>query len=380
MHSPLAAWPEPLPADTVDLLTRFHGDHSPTAALRERLRAHADDPAALHRIVEPIAPPPEDCAAELPPEGTEAWAALDAEGTRAIAAGEVAVVVLAGGMATRFGSVIKALAEVFEGVRFLDAKAADLTRWRGAVPAALMTSFATDEAIAAALEADGHSATWARAPQFVSLRLRPDGALFRDGTGRPSPYATGHGDLPEALRDAGLLDAWRARGVRTVLVSNVDNLGATVDPALYAHHRRAGGRITVELVSKWPGDRGGLPVSLGGHLVLAEAFRLPAGFPDDDFPLFNTNTLWIDLDVLDATARPETPWTWCVAQKKVDGRPAIQFERLVGELTWWHPTRYVRVAREGHAARFVPVKEVEDLDRYAEALRAVWARITATTG
>ena len=56
----------------------------------------------------------------------------------------------------------------------------------------------------------------------------------------------------------------------------------------------------------------------------------------------------------------------------LDGRPAIQFERLVGELTWWHPTRYVRVAREGPAARFVPVKEVEDLDRYAEALSALF--------
>jgi hypothetical protein len=34
--------------------------------------------------------------------------------------------------------------------------------------------------------------------------------------------------------------------------------------------------------------------------------------------------LWV-AETLDA------PWTWCVAKKKVDGRVAVQFERLVGE-------------------------------------------------
>jgi len=379
MHSPTAPRTT-LPTDTAALLARFHGDVCPTARLRAALLAHAADPAALHRIVDPIAPPPADCVAALPTEGNAAWTSLHDQGSRAIAAGEVAVVVLAGGMATRFGSVIKALAEVFpaEGVRFVDAKSADLTPWGGAIPAALMTSFATDAAIAEALLRDGLSDTFVCAPQFVALRLRPDGEPFLDAQGNPSPYATGHGDLPDALRAAGLLAAWRARGVRTVLVSNVDNLGATVDPVLYAHHRRSDARITVELVSKRPGDHGGLPVSLGGRLVLAEAFRLPKGFPEEAFPFFNTNTLWIDLDTLDASTGPDVPWTWCVAQKTVDGRPAVQFERLVGELTWWHRTAYVHVSREGRGSRFVPVKEVEDLTRNAEALRAVWSRIADT--
>ncbi len=379
MSTSPSAWPATLPADIAALLERFHGDVAPTARLRERLRAHAPDLSALHQIVAPIAPPPSDCVARLPRPGSQDWSALHAEGTRRVRAGEVAVVVLAGGMATRFGSVIKALAEVFpaKGVRFVDAKTADLRRWGGAIPAALMTSFATHAAIAEALEADGLSSTYTLAPQFVSLRLCPDGSLFLDDTGRPSPYATGHGDLPDALRAAGLLAAWRAQGVRTVLVSNVDNLGATVDPVLYAQHRQSEARITVELVSKQPGDRGGLPVSLGGRLVLAEAFRLPPAFPEGDFPYFNTNTLWIDLDTLEASARPDIPWTWCAAQKIVDGRPAIQFERLVGEITWWHPTRYVHVDREGPGSRFVPVKEVEDLTRNAEALQAVWSRISA---
>ena len=47
----------------------------------------------------------------------------------AIERGEIAAVVLAGGMATRFGSQVKALAPVLEGhgLSFLDLKLADLS-------------------------------------------------------------------------------------------------------------------------------------------------------------------------------------------------------------------------------------------------------------
>jgi UTP--glucose-1-phosphate uridylyltransferase len=347
-------------------LRRFHADRIPMDALCERLRAAGDDPHALHRIDDPIEAPSAGCAERPPPAGSAARRALEAEGSAALRRGELGAVILAGGMATRFGSTVKALAALpLPGEpTFLDAKLADVRRWGGAVPAALMTSFATHDAIAAAL---GPDAGVSLAPQFVGLRVTPTGDLFLTESGMPSPYATGHGDLPDALRLAGVLDAFRAAGVRTVLVSNVDNLGATVDPALYAMHRRGGAKISVELVAKRPGDRGGLPVVRGGRLVLAETFRLPADFPDEAFPLFNTNTLWIDLDALDG----DHPWTWCVATKKVDGREAVQCERLVGELTWWNDTRYLHVEREGAASRFLPIKELDDLARQREQLAAM---------
>ena len=65
----------------------------------------------------------------------------------------------------------------------------------------------------------------------------------------------------------------------------------------------------------------------------------------------------MDVPALEAPA----DYTWCVARKSVDEHEAIQFERLVGELTWWHPSRYVHVPREGPESRFVPVKDVDDL-------------------
>jgi UTP--glucose-1-phosphate uridylyltransferase len=192
----------------------------------------------------------------------------------------------------------------------------------------------------------------------VSLRLSADGMLFLDADGEPSPHAPGHGDLADALLLSGALERYRRAGVRTLFVCNVDNVGATLDPALAGLHRELGGAVTAELVSKRPGDTGGLPVRRAdGSLAIAEAFRVPPGFPHERFPLFNTNTLWIDLAALAVPAA----YTWCVARKSVDEREAIQFERLVGELTWWNPSRYVHVPREGVESRFVPVKDENDL-------------------
>lgn len=357
------------PAHIAAVLSRFGFDPKRFDALRAQLKATAT-PEELHRIRAKVAPPPPDCGEPLPARGTEAREALAAEGTAAIARGELGSVVLAGGMATRFGSVVKALAslELDHGPDwcFLDAKLRDLKLQRGAVPGAIMTSFATHEGIASWLAARGINDV-ALAPQFVSVRLTPDGATFLDRDDAPSLYATGHGDLPDALHAAGVLERWRARGVRTVVLSNVDNIGATIDPAVFAMHRRGGGRISVELVEKLPGDRGGLPVSVDGRLVLAEAFRLPASFPHETFPLFNTNTLWIDLDAMSLDA----PWTWCVVKKKVDDREAVQFERLVGELTWWHPTRWIHVPRVGAESRFIPVKDLAELERSGASIRAV---------
>jgi UTP--glucose-1-phosphate uridylyltransferase len=366
----------PLSEELRSALARFHFDRVPFAALRERTRAGGDLEAA-HRITRPVAPPPAGCALAPPPSGSDARRALRDEGEAAIARGELAVVVLAGGMATRFGSVVKALAPMFEegSARFIDVKLADLAQ-HPAVDATLMTSFATDGTIRAALAREGLTHVHV-APQFVSLRLAADGSLFRDDRGDPSPYATGHGDLPDALAQSGALARLRAKGVRTVLVSNVDNVGATLDPVLFAMHRASEKRVSVELVEKEPGDRGGLPVLCDGRLVLAEAFRLPKAFPADEFPLFNTNTLWLDLEALEGDA----PWTWCVARKKVDGREAIQWERLVGELTWWHSTNWFHVPRAGATSRFIPVKDLDDLHAHRPAIAAVLrARFASLAG
>ena len=81
-------------------------------------------------------------------------------------------------MATRFGGVVKAVLAAVDGTSFLEAKLEQTAALESAldttVPVALMTSFATDEAIRAHVveRALGEPLVF---HQFVSLRLEPDG-------------------------------------------------------------------------------------------------------------------------------------------------------------------------------------------------------------
>jgi len=315
------------------------------------------------------APEPGDIG-ELPEPGSEEHRRLERAGLAALARGELAMVVLAGGMATRMGGVVKALVDALPGVTFLDARLAEREHWQSVsganLPMWLMTSHATDRPIREALggRLDGDALATFR--QGVSLRLTPAGGLFLEDDGTPSVHATGHGDLPDALRASGLLHRFVQRGGRYIWIMNLDNLGAAVDPVLLGWHISSGASLTVEVVDK-AGDVGGIPARLNCRPVVLEDFRLPAGFDRDRVPYFNTNTFIADASALDAL---DADWSWFRVEKTVDGRPAVQFERLVGELTSWLDSRFVLVPREGAASRFLPAKSWDELERSRSQIAA----------
>jgi UTP--glucose-1-phosphate uridylyltransferase len=164
------------------------------------------------------------------------------------------------------------------------------------------------------------------------------------------------------------VDELRARGIRTLLLSNVDNLGARVDPRVLATHRASGNPLTIEVVRS-EGDPGGAPVRVDGRPQIVEALRFPPGFDPHALPVFNTNSLVIEVDALAG----DLPLTWLYVEKDVDGRPAVQLERLVNELSAFLPTTYLLVPRDGPRSRFLPVKTPEDLERTRPLLRELLA-------
>ena len=92
---------------------------------------------------------------------------------------------------------------------------------------------------------------------------------------------------------------------------------------------------------------------------IVEAFRFPEAFDQDSIPVFNTNTLVFDA----AALKRDFPLDFFAVSKTVDGKPAIQFERLVGQLSAFLPCTFLQVAREGEDARFQPVKDPDELAR-----------------
>jgi UTP--glucose-1-phosphate uridylyltransferase len=355
-----------LPEDVRERLARHRFDRARFVALAKTARAGSAAENRVRGVVE--APRPDDIGG-LPAEGSAEWRRLEARGLEALRRGECALCVLAGGMATRMGGVVKALVEALPGLSFLDLRLAEQDALGERVghkpPLWLMTSAATDSAIRQELSGQPDVAVFC---QYLWLRLTPEGELFVDEHGQPSEYAPGHGDLPDALGDSGLLDAFVARGGRVVMVANLDNLGATLDPVLVGWHIESGVPVSCEVADKLPGDRGGIPARLDGRPVVLEEFRLPEGFDAEAVRVFNTNTFFFDARALSGL---RAPWSFFRVEKRVGSVPVVQFERLIGEVTSWLDTRFVRVPRAGAASRFLPAKDFEELAARRPEIEAV---------
>lgn len=353
-------------AATRDLLDRFGFDPVRFEGLRAKV-ASGELSAATNVVAGRVEPPLPGDVARMPEPGSERFLEAEEAGKEAIRAGRVAQIVLAGGMATRFGGVVKGVVEALDGRSFLSWKLGETARLAtelaAAIPVAVMTSFATDEEARTHVSGlDVPRPIWFS--QFVAPRLTPEGELYRDPNGRPSLHGPGHGDLFEALQRSGALAELTDAGVRVVQVSNVDNLGARVDPVVVGEHLLGGRRVTVEVAAK-RGDTGGAPARVDGRLRLLEGPRFPAAFDQGSIDVFNTNTVTFDRDVL----AQDVDLGWLYTVKEVDGVPVVQLERLYHEITWQVESRFLEVPRSGPRGRFFPIKVPADLDASRDALR-----------
>lgn len=312
----------------------------------------------------------------LPNKGTAESDDLEELGRSTIRDDKLGVVILNGGMATRFGGVVKGVVEVLGGRSFLGLKLEDVRRaqeqFGGRIEVFVMNSFATEKStIAHILDHDHFGLEPGQIhhyTQFVSVRMKPNGHIFTTGEGDISPHGPGHGDCIPALRAHGCLRQFIDGGGEHLFVSNVDNLGARVDARLIGHHIRSEAQATVELAPKWPGDVGGAPYVVDGRLQLVEQLCFPEDFDPDIVDVFNTNTFHFRADALDR----DFDLGWYLVKKTVEDRPAVQIERLIGELTHVLTTEFVRVKRTGSDSRFFPVKTPDDLESGREEIAEMY--------
>lgn len=364
------------------LLTRFDFDEAGIRADFDRIRAGTLTAADAVQEGQ-ILPAPE--VGEVKPATADP--ALIEAGEAALAAGRVAQVVLNGGMATRFGGVVKGVVEVFDKKSFIALKAEDVKRaserYGAPLPLVLMNSFATHDKTM--VEAKAHSdfglpeGDLLSFTQSISVRLTPEGELYVGADDKPSYHAPGHGDFFRCIRRSGVLQQLLDRGVEYILFSNVDNLGATVEPAVLGHHIQSKKAMTAELTEKrrtasggW--DKGGAAVTVDGMLRVVEGFRFPPGFQQDQLPDFSTNNFIFTAEAL----TQEIPLDRYVVTKKVAGAPVLQLESIACEASGVVradgspalPLNPLRVPRDGKRGRFFPVKEPSDLDQLRDTLRA----------
>ncbi len=310
----------------------------------------------------------------------------------------VAVVKLNGGLGTSMGLTgAKSVLPVRDGLTFLDVLARQVLQLRRShdvpLPVAFMNSFRTEAETLATLAAypqlpvDGLPLSFT---QGSEPKLRADDLTPVDHPADPSLQwcPPGHGDVYLSLQRSGLLEALLGHGIRYAFISNGDNLGATCDPDIAAWLLREQVPYLAEVCERTVNDRKGGHLARrrsDGQVVLRDTAMVPAGeehfFEDETrHRTFNTNNLWVDLEVLDRLLRERggrLGLPIIVNRKTVDpsdpaSTPVIQIESAMGAAVEAIPgARALLVPR----TRFRPVKTTGELallrsDRYALDERA----------
>jgi UTP--glucose-1-phosphate uridylyltransferase len=182
----------------------------------------------------------------------------------------------------------------------------------------------------------------------------------------------GHGDIYTAMVTSGLLEKLLKAGYRYAFISNVDNLGAVMDERLLGYMAQNHYPFVMEVAQRTSADRKGghLARLTNGRLVLREIAQCPEedlqSFYDVDLHgFFNTNSIWLDLEVLEKVFvyNRMMPLDLIVNPKTVDprnpGSPKVyQIETAMGSaISAFYNASAVCVPRE----RFSPVKTCSDL-------------------
>ncbi|KAJ4483273.1 UTP-glucose-1-phosphate uridylyltransferase [Lentinula aciculospora] len=179
-------------------------------------------------------------------------------------------------------------------------------------------------------------------------------------------YPPGHGDLFLSLRRSGVLDQLLSEGKEYLFVSNSDNLGAVVDPAILQHLIESDLEFLMEVTNKTKADlQGGTLVNYNGSLRLLELGQVPFEHREDfksvfNFKILNTNNLWINIKALKRIMDNEGLNLDIMEKTRYldNGEVVIQLETAAGSaIKHFKKAHGVVVPRK----RFVPVKNCADL-------------------
>jgi UTP--glucose-1-phosphate uridylyltransferase len=295
------------------------------------------------------------------------------------------VIKLNGGLGTSMGlQKVKSLLEVRPGVNFLDLIVRQILSLReksgSKVRLLLMDSFSSSD------DTLGHLARYAdqglAAASEVELMQNQvpkiDEATLAPATWPENPALEwcppGHGDLYPALVGSGWLDRLLAEGVKYAFVSNSDNLGAVLEPGLLKTFAASDAPFLMEVTRRTSADRKGGHLAVrksDGRLLLREVAQCPDADLEefqniDKHRYFNTNSIWLRLDLLKQRLEEGggvLPLPMIKNRKTVDPRlksstPVIQLEVAMGAaIECFSGAQAIEVPR----SRFAPVKTTGDL-------------------
>jgi UDP-N-acetylglucosamine/UDP-N-acetylgalactosamine diphosphorylase len=314
-----------------------------------------------------------------------------ARGAELLRAGQVAMILVAGGLGTRLGfDQPKGLFELGPLSRrtlfqiLLEQLQAVCRRYGVRIPLFVMTSPATDDVTRRFLAehkwfgipADDarifrQATMWAVDDRFERILLESPGSLFLG--------PDGHGGMLAALHKSGCLADMQRRGITQIFYGQIDNpLLQVCDELFLGSHLLAGSEMTTQVVKKRdPLERVGNVVSIDGKVQVIEYSDLPEEFArqtnsDGSLKLWAGNLAVhaFDLAFLARAAAQKGALPFHLAKKAVpyvgnDGKivepdkpNAIRFERFIFDLL--PLAKQALIVEVDPAEAFAPVKNSDD--------------------
>jgi len=240
------------------------------------------------------------------------------------------------------------------------------------VPLVLMNSFNTDEETMkiirkySGFKVSIRTFNQSRYPRINKESLMPIARSCKTEDNIEAWYPPGHGDFYESFNNSGLLDDLIADGKKFCFMSNIDNLGATVDLNILELCLKAQHEFVMEVTEKTRADvKGGTLIQYEDKLRLLEAAQVPSDHVEDfksvkKFNVFNTNNLCISLEATRRIIDEKILNMEIIVNPKTldNGLNVYQFETAVGAaMECFDNAVGLNVPR----ARFLPVKKTSDL-------------------
>jgi len=277
---------------------------------------------------------------------------------------KVAVIKLNGGLGTSLGSTIpKSLIKLTPQKRLIDficeQHRALNEMYSLTIPLIMMNSFYTKNFMSLEPHLSNEITFFEqhKIPRLLENTLAPL-ALNKDDSWAPP----GHGNIFLSLYESGLLESLMHQGIEFIFISNSDNLGATLDPAIASYIRSENLDFMMEVTPKKAVDKkGGSVVFDGKSYKLLEHDQSSAKMHHDNQQpsFFNTNNIWVRLSAIkQIIENDELHLPVIINKKQIKNQAIIQFETAMGSaIECFQKTRCIQVDRN----RFFPIKHSSDL-------------------
>lgn len=208
-------------------------------------------------------------------------------GEASLRKGEIAVLTVAGGQGTRLGGnrpkgTLPIAPITHKSIFQLHAEKIHATqqKYRTGIPWFIMTSETNDFVTQTFFQSHQFFGLDPKQICFFSQKMLPvvdlNGKLLMDSQSSIVMSPNGHGGTIIALKEKGILNDMKRRGIKNIFYHQVDNVLIKIaDPVFIGYHVKGNAEMSLKIVIKGqPEEKVGIIVSLNGHLHMIEYSEL----------------------------------------------------------------------------------------------------------